>query len=96
MFGGYSSWSLSSDSQQSSDHSLSSNIPPSERRPLRSVPTVGPHHRVDPEVLAKEFVEKELKVVSFLVAGVQLYNLNFLSVIPSVCPSRVFFGICRG
>ena len=64
MFGGYSSWSLSSDSQQSSDSQpLNSQQPLSERRPLRTVPSVGPHHRVDPDVLAKEFVEKELKVI---------------------------------
>ena len=33
-----------------------------ERRPLRSVPTVGSHFKVDPEVLARDYVEKETKV----------------------------------
>jgi len=36
--------------------------PPRERRPLRSVPSAGPQFKVDPEVLVKEYVEKEIKV----------------------------------
>nr|CAB3228843.1 malcavernin [Phallusia mammillata] len=35
--------------------------PPPERRPLRSVPCSGPQYKVDPDVLVKDFVEKETK-----------------------------------
>ncbi|XP_077976523.1 uncharacterized protein LOC120334390 isoform X1 [Styela clava] len=45
-----------------SGHSSSRELyPPTERRPLRSVPLVGPHYRVEPEILVTEFVEKEVK-----------------------------------
>ena len=47
---------------QQSNSSPGPTSPPRERRPLRSVPAIGPHYKVDPEVLAKEYVEKECKV----------------------------------
>lgn len=47
---------------QTPNLSLIPTSPPRERRPLRSVPTVGPQFKVDPEILAKDYVEKECKV----------------------------------
>jgi len=62
VFGG-SNWSNASvGAHRQSNLSLAPTSPPHERRPLRSVPTVGSHFKVDPEVLAKEYVEKETKV----------------------------------
>ena len=62
MFGG-SPWSNPSvGSHRHSNLSLAPTSPPHERRPLRSVPTVGSHFKVDPEVLARDYVEKETKV----------------------------------
>ncbi|XP_076804934.1 uncharacterized protein LOC143448890 isoform X1 [Clavelina lepadiformis] len=60
MFGG-GSLSVTSDTYRQSMMSLGPTVPPRERRPLRSVPTIGSHYKVDPEVLAKEYVEKETK-----------------------------------
>jgi len=52
------SWSSS---ENNSAYSQSINTPPNERRPLRSVPTLSPSQKVNPEVLTKSYVEKELK-----------------------------------
>lgn len=56
-------WVFSSNRSSPSDsrrkHSGATLPPPRERRPLRSVPLVGPHYRVEPETLVTEFVEKE-------------------------------------
>ena len=80
VFGG--PWSHSSvGSHRQSNLSLGPSSPPRERRPLRSVPSVGPQFTVDPEVLAKEYVEKEIKVRTFCV----ILQLSFFLLIQCLC-----------
>jgi len=54
-------WSLTSEARHQSSYSLAISTPPTERRPLRTHPTVGPSYKINPNVLAKSFVEKQLQ-----------------------------------
>ncbi|XP_078487624.1 cerebral cavernous malformations protein 2 homolog [Ciona intestinalis] len=57
----FASSSSTPDARRQSSLSIGPAYPPRERRPLRSVPVVGKNYKVDPEVLAKQYVEKEIK-----------------------------------
>uniref|UniRef100_H2ZD46 PID domain-containing protein n=1 Tax=Ciona savignyi TaxID=51511 RepID=H2ZD46_CIOSA len=52
------SWS---ETRRQSSLFLGQNCLARERRPLRSVPTIGSNYKVDPDVLANHYVEKEMK-----------------------------------